>query len=237
MTRVRRLEDRVRRAVVLLERDRLRAGEVALELEDVADVGAAERVDRLVRVADGADVPVLARRGAAAAGTARGSCPGTRRRGRSGTPSASSRAPRGSARSTSTVSIEQVVEVDRVRGEQPLLVELVDVGDRLVVERLHARAYSSGPISWFFACEIWVWMPRGVKRFGSRSSSSRHCLDEAHLVGLVVDREVRAVAEPLRLAAEDAAAGGVEGEDPDARARGAEQPLEPLAHLPARPCS
>ena len=39
---VRGLEDRVRRAVVLLERDRARAGEVALELEHVADVGAAE---------------------------------------------------------------------------------------------------------------------------------------------------------------------------------------------------
>ena len=39
---VRGLEDRVRRAVVLLERDRLRAREVALELEHVADVGASE---------------------------------------------------------------------------------------------------------------------------------------------------------------------------------------------------
>ena len=58
--RVRGAEDRVRRAVVLLERDRLRAAEVALELEDVADVGAAERVDRLVGVADREDVPVLA---------------------------------------------------------------------------------------------------------------------------------------------------------------------------------
>ncbi len=41
-------EDVVRRAVVLLERDHPRAGEVALELHDVADVGAAERVDRVV---------------------------------------------------------------------------------------------------------------------------------------------------------------------------------------------
>ena len=43
---VRGAEDGVRRAVVLLERDELRAGEVALELEDVADVGSAEGVDR-----------------------------------------------------------------------------------------------------------------------------------------------------------------------------------------------
>jgi hypothetical protein len=57
--RVRGAENRVGRAVVLLERDRPRLAEVALELEDVANVGASERVDRLVRIADGADVAVL----------------------------------------------------------------------------------------------------------------------------------------------------------------------------------
>ena len=96
--RVRGLEDRVRRAVVLLERDRLRAGEVVLELHDVAEVSAAERVDRLVGVADREQVQVLLGEQLQAAGTARGSCPGTRRPGCSGTPSATSRAPRGSAR-------------------------------------------------------------------------------------------------------------------------------------------
>ena len=59
-------------------------------------------------------------------------------------------------------------------------------------------------------------------------------LDDPHLVGLVVDREVRAVAEPLRLAAQHAAAGGVEGEDPDRARLPTEHPLEPLAHLPRR---
>jgi hypothetical protein len=79
--------------------------------------------------------------------------------------------------------------------------------------------YSSGPTSWFFAREISAWMPRGAKRFGS------------NLVGGVVDREVRAVAEPGRLPAEDAPARGVEGEDPDPPRRVAEQALEPVAHL------
>ena len=45
-------------AVVLLEADHLRAGEVLLEAEDVADLGAAPAVDRLVVVADAADVVV-----------------------------------------------------------------------------------------------------------------------------------------------------------------------------------
>ena len=49
---VRRLEDRLGRAVVLLEEDRRRVRVVLLELDDVADVGTAEGVDRLVRVAD-----------------------------------------------------------------------------------------------------------------------------------------------------------------------------------------
>ena len=74
-------------------------------------------------------------------------------------------------------------------------------------------------------------MPRGTKRFGSRSSSSRTAFVEPDLVGLVVDREVRAVAEPRRLAAEDAAARGVEGQDPDRARDAAEHVLEALAHL------
>ena len=49
-----------RRAVVLLEADHLGVGVVALELEDVADVGAAPRVDRLVVVADHGEVAALA---------------------------------------------------------------------------------------------------------------------------------------------------------------------------------
>ena len=43
------IENRLRRAVVLLEPDDLRVFEVVLELEDVSDVGASEAVDRVVR--------------------------------------------------------------------------------------------------------------------------------------------------------------------------------------------
>ena len=51
-------EDRLGRAVVLLEPHDLRVGVILLELEDVLDVGPAPGVDRLVRVADDADVAV-----------------------------------------------------------------------------------------------------------------------------------------------------------------------------------
>src|SRR5207244_11732403 len=52
-------EDLRRRAVVLLQPDDQRAGEIALEFEDVADLGAAPAVDRLIVVADAAQVAVL----------------------------------------------------------------------------------------------------------------------------------------------------------------------------------
>ena len=53
-------QDRLRRAVVLLQLDDRGAGEVLLEVEDVVDVGSAKAVDRLVVVADDADVAALA---------------------------------------------------------------------------------------------------------------------------------------------------------------------------------
>ena len=52
-------EDGLGGAVVLLELHHLGLGEVVLEVEDVADVGVAEAVDRLVLVADDHQVAVL----------------------------------------------------------------------------------------------------------------------------------------------------------------------------------
>ena len=49
------------RAVILLEPDDLRAGKILLEPQDVGDLGAAPRIDRLVVVADAADVLALLR--------------------------------------------------------------------------------------------------------------------------------------------------------------------------------
>ena len=73
------VEDGLRAAVVLLQADDLGLRVVALELEDVADVGAAPRVDALVVVAHHGEVAVRRRRGGWRAGTGRGWCPGTRR--------------------------------------------------------------------------------------------------------------------------------------------------------------
>ena len=58
--RRRRVEDHLGRSVVLLEPDDLRIGEVGLEVHDVAQVGAAPLVDRLIGVADDGEVAMLA---------------------------------------------------------------------------------------------------------------------------------------------------------------------------------
>jgi hypothetical protein len=56
-----RIEDVLGGAIVLLQVDDARIGEVALEVEDVAQVGGPPGVDLLVGVADDADVAVAAR--------------------------------------------------------------------------------------------------------------------------------------------------------------------------------
>jgi hypothetical protein len=50
-------------------------------------------------------------------------------------------------------------------------------------------------------------------------------LDDPDLVGLVVDREIRLVAESRRLAAENSPAGGVEGHHPHRSCDAAGHPL------------
>jgi hypothetical protein len=223
-------EDGVRRAVVLLERDRARLAEVALELEDVADVRAAERVDRLVRVADRADVAVLLRQQLQKPvlrmvrvlvlvdeDVAEGLLPAL-------------------ARLREVLQDlhrehQQIVEVGRVRGEHATLVEVVHLGDRLVVERGDALGVVGRR-------DELILGGGDLRVDAARREALRVALElleallrEAHLVGLIVDGEVRAVAEPLRLAPQDPAAGGMEGEDPDRARDRAEQVLEPLAHL------
>ena len=114
---------------------------------------------------------------------------------------------------------------------------VVHLGDGLVVERRDARRV-------LVRADELVLRVRDLRVDAARDEALRVALelleallDEPHLVGLVVDREVRLVAEARRLAAEDAAAGGVEGEDPDRARDVAEQVLEARRASPRRPCS
>ncbi len=228
--RVRRPEDRVRRAVVLLERHGVRPAEVLLEVEDVADVRAAEGVDRLVRIADGEDVAVLGGEQLQEPvlrvvrvlvlvdeDVAEGGLP----------------ALEGLGEALEHVDGEHqhVVEVDGVRGEQPALVELVHLGDGLVPERGDARRVLLGRDEQVLGVGDLRVDPARREALRILAELLEARLHDAHLVGLVVDRERRAVPEPLGLAAQDPPAGRVEGEDPDRAGGAAEDALEPLAHL------
>ena len=129
---------------------------------------------------------------------------------------------------------QHVVEVDGVRADQPALVALVDLGDRLVVERgdpAHVLVRADQLV--LGVRDLAVDPPRReALRVDAEVLEARP--NDAHLVGLVVDREAGRVAEPLGLAAQHPATGGVEGEDPGRPRLAAEHPLEPLAHLARR---
>ena len=92
------------RAVVLLEPHHRGARERLLEVEHVREVGAAPAVDRLVVVADHEQVAVRRRQRLRPAGTARGSCPGTRRPARARSAARSARRSRGGRASSRTAS-------------------------------------------------------------------------------------------------------------------------------------
>ena len=129
---------------------------------------------------------------------------------------------------------EHVVEVDGVRGEEALLVEVVDLGDGLVVEARDALAVLR-------RTDEAVLRVRDLRVDAARREALRVALElreallhEALLVARVVDREVRAVAEPLGLAPQDPAARGVERHHPRGARRRADEVGDALAHLPRR---
>jgi hypothetical protein len=230
---IRRAQDRVRGAVVLLERDHTGAAEVALELEDVADVRSAEGVDRLVGIADDEDVLVLAREQLEEAvlrvirvlifvdeHVAERLLPAG--------------ASLGEAVEHLHREHQQVVEVDGVRGVEPLLVEVVGVGDCLVVE-------GRDPGAIFLWADELILRHRDLRVDAARDEALRVAVEfledrlrQPDLVGLVVDGEVLAVAEPRRLLAEDAAAGRMKGHHPHRSDDAAEHAFEAALHLVGR---
>ena len=129
---------------------------------------------------------------------------------------------------------EQIVEVHRVRGVHPLLVELVDVGDGRLEERpllLAERLGVAQP----------VLRTRDLALDRPRREALRVDLELVHAaldhpprIRLVVDREAALVGEPIGVLTEDPRAGGVEGHHPHDARGGAGQRPDPLLHLAGR---
>ena len=222
------------RAVVALEPDHVGAREILLEAQDVADLGAAPAVDRLVVVADAGDVPVLL--------------------GEQAQPEVlgdvgvlvlvdqdRAKAPLvvgedlGLLPEQAEAVQEQIAEVAGVQRQQPLLIggvqrpraaerEVVDVGLRHLVGRLAA------------VLEALDDRQQDARRPAPRVQVRRldHLLHQAQLVVGIEDREVGLEADQLGVAPEQAGAERVEGAEPQALDAVPEQQRDALDHLARR---
>ena len=212
------------------------SGKSLLEVEDVADVRAAEAVDRLIFVADHQRLrcspamqlqqPVLRVVGvlvlvdehvAEGAGVAGADL-------------------REQLEDVDRAD-EQVVEVHRVHAVDLALVELVDVGDRLLEEGADELAVVLGVAQLVLRVRDLVLDRRGREALGVDAELVEAALDEPARVGLVVDRELARVAEPRRLGAQDPRARGVEGHHPHRRGSSGRAAARRARASPARPCS
>ena len=228
--RVRRRQDHLRGAVVLLQLDHGGVDVVLLEVEDVGDVGAAEAVDRLRVVADDREVAVLGGEQLEPAVL-----------GVVGVLVLVDEHPAERVRVAVADLLEQleqvdraeqqVVEVHRVGAVQLALVALVDVGDGLLEERADELAVVlRGAELVLRVGDLDLHRPRR-EPLGVDVEVVQALLDQPPLVGRVVDRELARVAEPVRVRAQHARAGGVERHHPHRARRAADEQLDPVAHL------
>ena len=207
------LQDRGSGTIVLLELDGFGIGPIALEIEDIADVGTTPRVDRLVIVADDHEIamPRSEQLRYLVLGPVRILILVDKY-----------------VMETLTVLLayvgmlgqqrvhvdEQVVEIHRIGTFETLLVRLEYLGKRLielvvgtwfVISRTHELVFASG-----YAC------PHRV--FGEATSRiavvGHDVLDKPFGIIGIVDGEVVAVAENRGVGAQDAYAHAMEGVDP-----------------------
>ncbi len=195
----------LRRAVVLLQANDAGLGKILLELEDVANVGAAPGVDALVLIANGADVVLAARQHShqlilwavrvlilVDQQVTKAAVVALAHFGR---------------RLQHTHGVEQqVIEVERVRLGQLLPVDLVDVRDlfglrigRLEVNLLRIEHVVLGPRN---SAEHAI--RRGL--LGVDAEALHRSLDDGLLIDLVVDDEILAIAFAVDLQNIDIAA-------------------------------
>ena len=242
------VEDGLGGAVVLLQQDRRGVGEVLLEVEDVADVGAAEGVDRLVGVTHhhqlagldplGLGVEVLGVVGAQLVD-----------QGVLGVVGVLVLVDEDVAEPAAVVLAyvgERLEEVDR-RHDQVVEVEGVGLAQALLVERvggrrrlLEAVARVAGRLLRVAQLVLVVRHPVeqrvGLVALGVEVEVLGDHRHQPLGVGRVVDREVGLVAELVDLLAQDPDAGGVEGADPHHRGPAGRPAPRPAPSSRPPPC-
>ncbi len=223
-----------RRAVVLLEPDDLGAREIGFEAQDVADLGAAPAIDRLVVVADAAQIAVLLRQEAEPQilrdirvlvfvhqdiAEALLVLLEDRRIG---------------AEQRQVVQ-QEVAEIGGVERQEPLLVEPVerDGAASRDLARLGVGHLVGDEAAVLPALEQSV---ERARRRGAvvHALGLGDLLDEAQLVVRVQNREIGFEAHRLGVAAQDARRDRMERAEPEPVGGAADHALEPLLHLERR---
>ena len=229
-------EDVAGRAVVALQPDHLGAGKILLEAQDVVDLGAAPAVDRLVVVADAADVGralrqqpqpqvlrdvgvlVLVDQHVAEAALVVGEHVGVLAGRAAGIRAAGRRSRRRSAPSGAAGRRRRAARPCRRRRRRP-----------------RPRGTLSGVRPRFFQPSIRAASWRAGQRFLSSPSALDHLLHEADLVVGVEDGEVGLEPDQLGMAAQDLDADRVERAEPRHALDGAaDQVADALLHLARR---
>ena len=230
--RVRGGEDRARRAVVARERDHRRVGVVLLEVEDVADGRATERVDALIGVPHDHQVAVPRRKQLdevvlRAVGVLIFVDHDV------GEALAVALEHVGMLAEQVDGAHDQVVEVERVSTSQGQLVGGVDVGDGGVGPAGRALAEHRGGDELVLRAADGVRDGAGRQPLVVESGVLRELRDQPECVLPVVDGEAGLEVERGGLAPQDAHPGLVERGDPGAfRMSGADEHADPVGHLP-----
>ena len=232
-------EDVAGGAVVALQPDDLGAREVALEAQDVVHLGAAPAVDRLVVVADAADVAGAPGPAAAATGTGRRWCPGTRRPGCSGSGGGTRPARPGASAKMVRLCSSRSPKSQAFSDAQPLLVEPVE---RLRPCRWRSSAPSAGGSFSGVQPRFFQWSIRPASELrrpalGVDVLGLEQLLEQPLLVVGVEDGEARLQPHQLGVAAQDLGGDRVEGAEPaQALGRRADQVRRSARASRARPC-
>ena len=230
----RRRQDLRGRTVVFLEPHDQRAGEVALEFEDVADLGAAPAVDRLVVVADAAQVAVALRQQ-----------PQPQILREIGVlvlvdqqiAEALLVMPEdlGVLAEQRQIVQQQIAEIGRVYGRETLLIIAIEcdgapVGPVSGVARRNLVGHQAAILPALDNAEQGPRRPAPLVDIRRRDD----LFQQTELVVGVENREARREADRLGVAAQDARGERVKRAEPDAVGGAADHRLEPLAHLARR---
>lgn len=223
-----RAEDRLCAAEVFAEIDNAGLREIAFEVEDIADVGAAPTVDRLIGIADHAEVGIIDRQPAG---------DGVLRLVRVlvlidehiAKARIEFRTQVGVILQCEGRPKKQIVEVERIGVAHLFLVHLVHLGDDLPEEIAGLTRVEIGrqQLVLRLADPALNRLRREADIVDLGHVESR--LDDAHAIGLIVDREVAVKAEAVGILAKHANAERVERADPDALSR--QHRFDTLLHL------